>query len=116
MFQDYYGDRSPEQVAKVFGARLRQALFQLKPGAWQGPIESGFGWHLVWVDSIDARPGARVRGGGAGGQTAWVAEQRAESERQAFEAMRARYEVVLPVAGRSGGSGYAHAERSPMSA
>jgi peptidyl-prolyl cis-trans isomerase C len=52
MFQDYYGDRSPEQVANVFGAKFTRSLFQLEPGAWQGPIESGFGWHLVWVDSM----------------------------------------------------------------
>lgn len=33
-------------------AKFSRALFQLHPGSWQGPIESGFGWHLVWVDSM----------------------------------------------------------------
>jgi peptidyl-prolyl cis-trans isomerase C len=54
MFQDYYGDRSPEQVANVFGAQFTRLLFQLEPGSWQRPIESGFGWHLVWVDAMTA--------------------------------------------------------------
>ncbi len=24
-----------------------------RPGAWQGPVESGLGWHLVFVDSLE---------------------------------------------------------------
>jgi|SRR5580704_6635955 peptidyl-prolyl cis-trans isomerase C len=48
----YYGDQTPEQVVEVFGTRFAQSLFQLKPGSWQRPIESGLGWHLVWIDSI----------------------------------------------------------------
>jgi hypothetical protein len=96
MFQDYYSDRSPEQVANVFGGKFTRSLFQLEPGRWQGPIESGYGWHLVWVESItparlpvfeEAEPEVNSQ---------WVADQRAEFKRQAFEAMKARYEVVLP--------------------
>ncbi|MGH8174581.1 MAG: peptidyl-prolyl cis-trans isomerase, partial [Rhodanobacteraceae bacterium] len=52
MFQDYYGDRAPEQLAKEFGPAFAIGLFKLKPGEWQGPIESGYGWHLVWIESI----------------------------------------------------------------
>jgi peptidyl-prolyl cis-trans isomerase C len=96
MFQDYYGDRSPEQVANVFGGKFMRSLFQLQPGKWQGPIESGYGWHLVWVESMtparlpvfeEVEPEVRSQ---------WVADQRAEFKRQAFAAMKARYEVVLP--------------------
>jgi peptidyl-prolyl cis-trans isomerase C len=96
MFQDYYADRTPEQVAGVFGSTFAEALFRLEPGSWQGPLESGLGWHLVWVTS--SVPGrapafeeieAPVRAG-------WMDERRAESRRRAFEAMAARYQVVLP--------------------
>src|SRR5271170_4851474 len=50
--QSYFGDRTPQQVAKVFGTAFTRSLFQLRPGSWQGPIESQSGWHLVWIDSI----------------------------------------------------------------
>jgi len=99
MFQDHYGDRSFEQLANLFGPPFAQAVLDLTPGSWQGPIESGYGWHLVWVDSItpgrvpafeEVEPDVKAE---------WVAEQRADAKRKAFEAMRARYEVVLP-AGR----------------
>jgi peptidyl-prolyl cis-trans isomerase C len=96
MFQDYYADRTPEQVAGIFGSQFAEALFQLAPGSWQGPVESGLGWHLVWVTS--SAPGRvpafeEIEGAvGAG----WMDEQRAEARRQAFDAMAARYQIVLP--------------------
>jgi parvulin-like peptidyl-prolyl isomerase len=96
MFQDAYADRTPDQLTTIFGPKFARALFEQKPGAWAGPIESGFGWHLVFVDSLT--PGrlpefeeieAEVRG-------QWVANQRAEFKRTAFETMRAKYQVILP--------------------
>jgi peptidyl-prolyl cis-trans isomerase C len=98
MFQEFYGDRTPEQLAKVFGPTFAQALFLLRPGAWQGPIESGYGWHLVWVESITPGRVPDFEAVEAEVTSEWVAEQRAEFKRQAFEAMRARYEIVLPSA------------------
>jgi hypothetical protein len=96
MLQDYYGDRSFDEVAKTFGPPFAQALFQVSPGTWQGPIESGYGWHVVWVESIaPARVPAFDEVAGDA-KTGWIEDQRAEIRQKAFEAMRARYEVVLP--------------------
>ncbi|MGH7802360.1 MAG: peptidylprolyl isomerase, partial [Thermodesulfobacteriota bacterium] len=96
MFQDYYGDSTPEQVAKEFGPNFAQSLLQLKPGAWQGPIESGYGWHLVWVDTITPSRVPQFEEVEPDVRSAWIEEQRAETKRKMFEAMRVRYEVVLP--------------------
>jgi peptidyl-prolyl cis-trans isomerase C len=97
MFQDDYGDRTADQVANVFGRKFADELFKLKPGAWDGPVESGLGWHLVWVESIT--PGrtpefeeveiSEIK-------SQWLAAQRAASKRELFATMRARYEIVLP--------------------
>lgn len=103
MYQSYYADRTPEYVAKVFGTKFARALVQLQPAAaWQTPLESGFGWHLVWVESLT--PG-RVPDFEAVQQEVkneWLAEQRAAARRKAFEAMKARYEIILPQAGTQG--------------
>ena len=61
MFQDYYADRAPEQLAKEFGPEFAQAVSHLKSGSWQGPIESGYGWHLVFVTARHSRPHSRFR-------------------------------------------------------
>ena len=97
MFQDHYGDRTLDQVANVFGTKFAKELFKLRPGAWNGPVESGLGWHVVWVDSIT--PGRTPEFEEVDIQdikSQWLSAQRTETKRELFAAMRARYEVVLP--------------------
>jgi peptidyl-prolyl cis-trans isomerase C len=96
MFQDSYGDRSPEQLAALFGLGFAQALLKLAPGSWQGPIESGYGWHLVFIDSITPRRVPAFEEVEADAKSEWIADRRAASKRKMYEAMRARYQVVLP--------------------
>jgi len=96
MFRDYYADRAPDQIAKEFGPDFAKALFQLKSGAWQGPIGSGYGWHLVFVDATEA---GRIPGFEEielDIKSAWLDQRQREVKRAAFEAMRARYTVVVP--------------------
>ena len=103
MYQSYYADRTPEYVANVFGTKFAQALAQLKPAAsWQGPIESGFGWHLVWVDSLTPGRVPDFEEVEQEVNNEWLAEQRAAARQKAFEAMKSRYEVILPKAGVQG--------------
>jgi peptidyl-prolyl cis-trans isomerase C len=96
MLQDYYGDRSSEQLAKEFGPAFAQAIFRAKPGAWQGPIESGFGWHLVFVDSVVPGHAPAFAEVASDVKTAWLGERKAEAWRKAYDAMRAKYTVLLP--------------------
>jgi len=100
MFQDNYGDRSPEQIASIFGSAFAVAIEQIQPGSWQGPVESGLGWHLVFVTSAtpgrvpsydEIEPDVRA---------ALIDEQRSAARLRAFEAMKARYEVSLPAVAR----------------
>jgi parvulin-like peptidyl-prolyl isomerase len=96
MFQEFYGDRSSDEIAKTFGPSFARALFELAPGAWAGPIESGYGWHLVWVDSVTPARVPAFEDVEADVRREWTEEQRDEIRERAFVAMRARYEVVLP--------------------
>jgi peptidyl-prolyl cis-trans isomerase C len=96
MFQDYYAERSPEQIAKEFGPGFAKAVFQIKSGAWQGPIQSGYGWHLVFVDTIEPRRVPSFEEVGPEVKSAWLDEKQREIKRIAFGAMRARYTVVVP--------------------
>jgi peptidyl-prolyl cis-trans isomerase C len=96
MFQDYYPDRSIDDVARDFGPGFARALFALEPGVWSGPIESGYGFHLVLVE--DATP-ARVPELTAiepDVRREWIEEQRAGIRERSFETMRARYQVIVP--------------------
>lgn len=96
MRAEYDPERTPEQVAKDFGPRFAEALLQLAPGSWQGPIESGFGWHLVFVDSVTPARVPDFEEVEPEIETAWVAEQRRVFKQKAFEVMKSRYVIEVP--------------------
>jgi len=96
MFQDYYGDRAPDQLAKEFGPAFAIGLYKLKPKMWQGPIESGYGWHLVWIESITPGRIPAFEEVEPDVKTAWLADQKAIEWQKAYAKMREKYEVVAP--------------------
>lgn len=96
MFQDYYGDRARDALAKEFGPQFLVALKKLKPGSWQGPIESGYGWHLVFVDTVNAGHIPALEEIESDVKTAWLGEQKQEAWQETYKEMRAKYTVLLP--------------------
>ena len=94
--QDYYRDRVSDEMAKEFGPQFAQALFKLKPGSWQGPIESGYGWHLVFVESVTPGRTPEFEEVESAVKTAWLSEQKEQAWRKAYQEMRAKYTVLLP--------------------
>jgi peptidyl-prolyl cis-trans isomerase C len=95
MLQDYYSDRTSEQLAKDFGPPFATALFKLPQGSWQGPIESGFGWHLVFVEWITPGRAPALEEVEPDVKTAWLAEQKQRAWKEAYDAMRAKYTVMM---------------------
>jgi hypothetical protein len=96
MLPDYMADRTPDHVAKDFGPPFAKALFDQKPGAWTGPIESGYGWHLVFIDSLIPSHTSAFEEVEPDVKTAWLAAQKAEAWDKAYKEMRAKYEILLP--------------------
>jgi len=93
--RDSYDDAPREQVAVLFGDELADALFASQPGEWTGPFRSDFGLHAVRLrsrsdprlppyDEIAARVAEE-----------YGAERRREANEQAYQKMRARYDVVV---------------------
>lgn len=96
MFQDYYRDRTPEALAKEFGPPFAVAIEKLKPGSWQGPVGSGYGWHLAFVDTVIPGRVPAFEEIEPEVKTAWLGEQKAKAWHKAYADMRAKYSVFLP--------------------
>jgi peptidyl-prolyl cis-trans isomerase C len=96
MFRDYYRDQAPEQLGKEFGPQFAQMVSKLTPGSWQGPIESGLGWHLVFVDTAIPGRSPAFEEIEPDVKTAWLGEQKAHAWEKAYREMRAKYTVLLP--------------------
>ena len=96
MSQGYYRDRAPDYLAKEFGPPFALAVAKLVRGSWQGPVESGFGWHLVFVDTVIRGRVPAFEEIEADVKTAWLGEQKALAWDKAYKGMRANYTVLLP--------------------
>ncbi len=90
---------SRSQIARELGTEFADELLAVAPGAWSGPIRSGYGLHLVRVlEATPSRPPefeevrARLRDD--------FIEQRRQQTMDAFyEAARARYDVEIELPG-----------------
>ena len=52
MLQRSYAARSAREIGNLFGTAFAEGLAALEPGdAWQGPIASAYGWHLVRLEA-----------------------------------------------------------------
>jgi len=96
MFQDYYRDRASEFLGKELGPNFAIAIAQLTPGSWQGPVESGFGWHLVFVDTVIPGRVPDFEEVAPDVKTTWLRAQKASAWDAAYKKMRAEYTVLLP--------------------
>lgn len=97
LYQDYYADQGSVGLAKEFGPQFAMAVGELEPGSWQGPIESGYGWHLVYVDSVVPGRVPAFEEIERDIKTAWLGIQKEVAWRKAYEEMRAKYTLRLPV-------------------
>lgn len=86
---------SPFEVARVFGSGFADRLLETGINAWQGPIESGYGLHLVRIrEKIDSRVPElaevidKVRND-------WMYEQRQKTNEAVYRKLKERYEIVV---------------------
>ena len=89
------GGKPMRDVESQFGAQFTRGLAALEPGeAWQGPIPSGFGWHLVRLHNRnrDAADFAAVRQQVAND---WRSAQIAAREERAYAILRDAYRVDI---------------------
>jgi parvulin-like peptidyl-prolyl isomerase len=95
-FQEYYRDRGTDFLGKEFGPQFALAVEKLPIGSWQGPIESGYGWHLVFVDNAIPGHVPEFEEVEPELKTAWLSEQKALAWQKTYQAIRAKYTLLLP--------------------
>ena len=83
------------EVSKQFGEKFAAKLVELPVGEWRGPIESGYGLHLVIVTerkdgSLPALADVRETV-----KRDWVNAQRSETNEKFYQALLKRYTVTI---------------------
>lgn len=87
--------KTPFEVERLFGSGFAEQLFTLNTNAWQGPIASGYGFHLVRIsEKTDPRMPElfsvidKVR-------TDLMFELRQKMNKKIYEKFKERYEIII---------------------
>jgi hypothetical protein len=95
MLPSALADVPAREVARVFGERFVEQIENLPVGRWAGPVESGYGQHLVYIrQHVDGRVPTleEVRPAVA---RDWEAQRREEVNDQLYDRLLERYTVIV---------------------
>jgi hypothetical protein len=93
-------ERAPEhELEGRFGPGFAQTLALAPVGAWAGPVESGFGLHLVWVSEKAEGRAPELSEVREAVEREWRHQQRKAAAENAYRAMRARYQITVERSG-----------------
>ena len=90
-----YVSKRESELAGTLGRVFADGLRDLEPGKWQGPILSGYGLHLVYIE--DFRPGRALTLDEARREIRrdWDNEQRVKAIGRLYEELRASYTITV---------------------
>ena len=88
-------DVSLRDIADLFGTQFAGAVTELQPGPWQGPIESGYGVHLVRVDARSEGRVPELDEVRAAVRREWDNVQRGEALEELYRELLSRYEIRI---------------------
>jgi len=95
LLDDTFQSVPASEVAKQFGEEFAAKLSGLSPGQWQGPVESGYGIHLVLISErtegrlpelADVRDAVRRE---------WANARRVEENERFYQELSKRYTVTI---------------------
>ena len=95
MLQYFYQNRSEQELRSVFGTGFAEQIVDLEPGVWQGPVQSGYGIHLVLVNDVARAAEPAFDDIKAQLEEEWMAEQVSELSERFIDNLVARYEVEV---------------------
>jgi hypothetical protein len=92
---------TPGEIARQFGEAFAREVAELDPGAWQGPIDSGFGRHFVRITERQAGRIPDLEAVRDRVLAEWTAQHRREQKEATYRRLRQGYDVVIEPTGGS---------------
>jgi hypothetical protein len=90
-----YREAPTDKVAGRFGSIFVEQLSDLPVGEWAGPIESGYGLHLVRIESREAGRVPELEEVRDAVDREWRAVRREEAKEAFYRGLRERYTVIV---------------------
>lgn len=95
LLQEMNVNQMKNDVNKLFGSYFSTAIFGLEAGKWTGPLESSYGWHLVYI--YDIVPGKIPDLDDIWDlvEREWSVERKNEIKEEQYRLMREAYDISI---------------------
>ncbi len=95
MLSPHYEEKSVPEIARDFGGAFADRVAQLDPGQWHGPVESGYGLHLVYVRARTESRLPEFESVRQPVENDYLVERRREANELAYQKLRQRYDIRI---------------------
>ena len=99
MLQRRYIRRTPDEVARHFGRQFATEILELPRGEWVGPVASGYGLHLVYVEGLEEAFLPELADVRRTVREEYLSQRRREVDEMFYSQLRDGYDVVIEQAG-----------------
>lgn len=90
-----YEDTSVQEIGGLFGSGFAETVSKLPIGQWQGPVESGYGYHLVLVANRAEARTPRFEDVQDAVRREWSNTRRLEANDAFYRGLRERYRITV---------------------
>ena len=95
MFGQQHEQLTEHGVARLFGQQFAEKIFELPVGRWHGPVISGYGLHLVYVDAKSEAKTSTLDEVRNKVRDEWLAQQRRKMDQVFYSELRKRYDIKV---------------------
>ena len=86
---------SVREIRNQFGTDLAEAIKNMKPGSWYGPVKSTYGIHAVYIHDRQDTKLPNYRDIIDRIKNDWMSAKREENTRRVYDEIRSRYRVLV---------------------
>ena len=95
MLQNYYPQKDRAEIQRNLGSGFTDTLITLALGQWHGPVLSGFGVHLVYVNNISEPPPPAFAEVRERVVADWKLDRGEELNDKFYTSLREQYTIVI---------------------
>jgi hypothetical protein len=95
LLEQQFSNVEATEIAKQFGEKFAGALNDLPLGEWQGPVESTYGAHLVFVEERTELRSLALEAVRDAVRREWLNARRLESNKKFYDSLRKRYTIDI---------------------
>ncbi len=95
MLESVYQNISTAQIARLFGMKFVKALDELPQHKWTGPVKSGYGVHLVYIEKKEERHPATLKELESKVRLDFRVEAQKKSIDDFYKELKLKYDIVI---------------------